>query len=145
MKNVKLVLTILLSFMLLFSITTTVFAADESDDNFWSEPTLENVEDINIDTNENISLENSSNDVFGNSVSNENEDENDAYNWDFNDNDDNSDFDDDNDDFNSTTSNANNLADTGLDNSNGIIALIVVISLIVAIYSVKKMNDYNNL
>ena len=42
-------------------------------------------------------------------------------------------------------SNINTLANTGLSNTNGIIALIVVVCGVSAIYSYKKVNDYKKL
>ena len=44
---------------------------------------------------------------------------------------------------NSTTSNSENLADTGIGDSSAV-ALIIVISAVVAIYSARKFNEYKN-
>ena len=46
---------------------------------------------------------------------------------------------------NRSVTNTNQLAKTGLTDSNGIIALIVVLCSISAIYSYKKVNDYKKL
>lgn len=50
-----------------------------------------------------------------------------------------------NSNVNRSVSNTNSLANTGLVNSGGIIALIVVVCGISAIYSYKKVNDYKKL
>ena len=138
MKNLKLISVIVLSLMLIFSITTAVFAADENveDDNFWSEP---EVVDNNVTNEDNTAVNETSNEL-DNSTDNETENlfndleventENDTYNNLI--------------ETNSTTTNSNSLAETGIGDSNGIIALIVIISVIVAIYSAKKMNEYKN-
>ena len=44
-----------------------------------------------------------------------------------------------------TTSNSNSLAKTGIEDSKGIVSVIIVISGIVAIYSFKKIREYNNM
>ena len=46
---------------------------------------------------------------------------------------------------NSTTSNANSLAKTGVEDSTGIFAMILVIAVIVAAYSLKKVRDYKDM
>ena len=46
---------------------------------------------------------------------------------------------------NRSVSNTETLAKTGLTDSNGIVALIVIICAISAIYSYKKINDYKRL
>ena len=44
-----------------------------------------------------------------------------------------------------TNNNVNTLAKTGLSDTNGIVALIVVVCGVSAIYSYKKVNDYKKL
>lgn len=44
-----------------------------------------------------------------------------------------------------TTSNSNSLAKTGIADSNGMIAVILVVCGIVAVYSFKKISDYKNM
>ena len=46
---------------------------------------------------------------------------------------------------NRSVSNTETLAETGLGDSNGIVALIVIICAVSAIYSYKKINDYKRL
>ena len=46
---------------------------------------------------------------------------------------------------NRSVSNTETLAETGLGDSNGIVALIVIIYAVSAIYSYKKINDYKRL
>ena len=46
---------------------------------------------------------------------------------------------------NSTTSNANSLAKTGIEDSKNIVAIVLVISGIVGIYSFKKVRDYKDM
>ena len=146
MKKFTLFLTILLSGILLFTMATVTYAADEDNDDFWSEPPLDNgvnetlegnTEENNESLNETLEVneENNTDNDIDNGISDSNEDENSENDWEFNDE----------DNSNSTTSNADNLAETGLEDSNGFIALIIMVSIIVAIYSVKKMNDYKNL
>lgn len=45
----------------------------------------------------------------------------------------------------STTSNSNSLAKTGIEDSKGTVAVILVVCGIVAIYSFKKVREYNNM
>ena len=143
MKNLKIISTILLSFVLMFSITTSVFAADVDnnaagddifsvgngtgeDENIWGTPNVVNNEST-IDNNA-IDV----NSTIENDIEDDNDD-NDVYPYTYND-----------EENNSTTSNSNSLAYTGIGDSNGMIALIIIISAIVAIYSAKKFNDYKN-
>ena len=135
MKNLKLISTILLSVIISFVITSSVFAADA--DNGTTNSDIFNVES-----------ETSNNDIWGTpeGVNSENVDntpisvnttpieENESGNESFVYNEEND-----------TTSNSENLAYTGIGDSNGIIALIVIISALVAIYSAKKFNDYKNI
>ena len=44
-----------------------------------------------------------------------------------------------------TTANANSLAKTGIEDSKGALAIVVVISVIVAIYSLRKIKEYKNM
>lgn len=130
MKNLKLISTILLSVMLIFAISTAVFADNETDD-IWSDVNV--VEDNTVENtveNTNNDLENES--IFEN-IEEENEvEEEEEYNNLYT-------------TRNSTTTDSENLADTGIGDSNGIIALIVIMSAVIAIYSAKKFNDYKNI
>lgn len=47
--------------------------------------------------------------------------------------------------LNSTTSNSNSLAKTGIEDSNGMFAVILVVCGIAAVYSFKKISDYKNM
>lgn len=151
MKKFTLFLTILLSVILLFTMATVTYAADEDNDDFWSEPSLDNGVGETLDGGNTDENNSSLNETLG--LNDENNTDNDIDTGiDDNSEDENSEDDDMNfnnfdieDNSNSTTSNADNLAETGLEDSNGFIALIIMVSIIVAIYSVKKMNDYNNL
>lgn len=133
MKNLKLISTILLSLMLVFAISTAVFADNEVDDNFWSD----NVPVVGDGTNATDDTSNTNTNDVGN-TSNDLEDENELES-------EVDDLEDDNLESNSTTTNSGNLAYTGIGDSNGIIALIVIVSSIIAIYSAKKFNDYKNI
>ena len=142
MKNLKFVSIILLSLLLVFTFTTFAFAADEgtdtntglfsvenettdneTDDNVWDEP---NVMSNTAETEENETIVNEA----------ETEDENESL-YSINNS---ASY----DDENNSTTNSNSLAYTGIGDSNGMIALIVIVSGIVAIYSAKKFNDYKN-
>lgn len=132
MKNLKLISTILLSVMLVFTISTAVFADNETEDDIWADVNI--VEDNNV-VEENIANEVENEILFENievenEVENEFEEENEYNNLYTT--------------SNSTVSNAENLSDAGIGDSNSIIALIVILSAIVAIYSAKKINDYKN-
>lgn len=129
MKNLKLISTILLSVMLIFTISTAVFADDENND-IWSEPTVEE-NNTTENTNNTETENNETNENAFNDVEVENTDDNDynnLYNTTNN---------------TSTTSNSENLADTGIGDSSAI-ALIIIVSAVVAIYSAKKFNEYKN-
>lgn len=130
MKNLKLISTILLSVMLIFTVSTAVFADNETDD-IWSDVNI--VEDNNTVEN---TVENTTNEIenealFENiEVENEVEEDeeyNNLYTT-----------------SNSTTSNSENLADTGIEDSS-VMALIVIVSAVVAIYSARKFNEYKNI
>ena len=129
MKKIKFLLVGLLSLLLIFTISTAVLADNETDDP-WTELNNTNVE-TNTDNNTIIV-----DDTTNNTVNEENNEDNDLYNY-LDNNEDNTD--------NSTGTNAENLADTGLNDSKGAISLIIVISAIVATYSAIKMREYNNL
>ena len=140
MKNLKLISTILLSLMLVFTISTAVFADNElenediwSDDDSWG--TIEDNTTENNVTNEleneslfeNIELENETENQVENVVEEEEEEEyNNLYTT-----------------TNSTTSNSENLADTGIGDSSAM-AVILIVSAVVAIYSARKANEYKN-
>ena len=126
MKNLKLISTILLSAMLIFTISTAVFANNVTENDLWADVNV--VEDNNTVENVTNDLENES--LFEN-IEVENEVEEEEYNNLYT-------------TKNSTTSNSENLADTGIGDSNGIMALIIVVSAVIAIYSAKKFNDYKN-
>ena len=128
MKNLKLISTILLSVMLVFTVSTAVFADNETDD-IWSDVNV--VEDNTVEnTTENTTNETENESLFENiEVENEVEEDeeyNNLYTT-----------------SNSTTSNSENLADTGIGDSS-VMALIVILSAVVAIYSARKFNEYKN-
>ena len=130
MKNLKLISTILLSVMLMFTISTAVFADNETDD-IWSDVnvteennTVENTTENTVNEAENQIVENV--EVENNVIDEEENEYNNLYTT-----------------TNSTTANSENLADTGIENT-GVFALIIIVSAVVAIYSAKKFNDYKN-
>lgn len=128
MKNLKLISTILLSVMLIFTISTAVFADNETDD-IWSDVNV--VEDNTVEnTTENTTNETENESLFEN-VEVENEvEEDEEYNNLYT-------------TSNSTTADTENLADTGIGDSS-VVALIVIVSAVVAIYSARKANEYKN-
>lgn len=126
MKKLKLISTILLSVILLFTISTAVFADGENED-IWSEPTVEE-NNTTENTNNTETDENLFNNVEVDNNTDDNEEYNNLYNTTNN---------------TSTISNSENLADTGIEDS-GVIALVIMISVVVAIYSAKKFNEYKN-
>ena len=128
MKNLKLISTILLSVMLIFTISTAVFADNETDD-IWSDVNV--VEDNTVEnTTENATNETENESLFEN-VEVENEvEEDEEYNNLYT-------------TSNSTTADTENLADTGIGDSS-VVALIVIVSAVVAIYSARKANVYKN-
>lgn len=126
MKNLKLLSTILLSLMLIFTISSVAFADNEMDSiwtdvNVIEDNTTNDLEDENESLFENIEVENETE----NEVENE-EEYNNLYTT-----------------SNSTTSNSENLADTGIGDSSAM-ALILIVSAVVAIYSARKFNEYKN-
>jgi len=144
MKELRLVSTFLLSIILIFSISTAVFAdneiANEEINDIWSDVSDVNVEnsvtnDLETDLEnseslfEDVEVENEEDNDVWNEGTEENEEEDEEYN----------------NLYNSTASNSENLAQTGLEDSTGIMALIITISAVVAIYSAKRINEYNNL
>ena len=141
MKNLKIISTILLSLILVFTITTSVFADDATNNADGSGADLFAVEENNTDGNDVWGSPEVVNNETTNDVTNEatvgtgsltnDEDTNDSFIYNEEEN-------------NETTSNSNSLAYTGIGDSNGMIALIVVISAVVAVYSAKKFNDYKN-
>lgn len=140
MKNFKIISIVLLSVMLMFTISISVFAADEMGDDIWSDVNV--VEGENTENTENTegaenTVENTNNEtenetIFENiDVENEVEEESEnEYSNLYN-------------NTNSTTADSENLADTGIADS-GMMALIVMVSALVAIYSAKKFNEYKN-
>ena len=136
MKKVRLISVLLLSLVLMFAATTVVLAVDNETDP-WATAN---------DVNENL-YNNSYNE---NNALNENlysEENNNSFNQNIYDDidDNNENNENNNSNINSTATNENDLADTGLSDSKGVIALVIVLSSIVAIYSSIKIRDYNNL
>ncbi len=127
MKNLKLISMILVS-LLIVTVSTVVFADDNNttNDDIWSEPTNAEANSTeNTDgTWNDLSNSETNSDTFNNTQNEENNTD---------------------DISNYTTKNTEKLADTGLGNSAGIVAIISVLAIVVAIYSAKKINDYNNL
>ena len=137
MKKLKLITTILLSVMLIFTIATAVFADNEFEEDIWSDvetenkgqegnnpENTENTENPNNAGNEQIAPEEN---IEVENTGDENEEYENLYTSE-----------------GSTTTNSENLADTGIADSS-IFALIVVLSIIGAIYSAKKFNEYRNI
>ena len=142
MKNLKLISIMLLSIMFIFTISTAVFADNQlenediwSDGNTWgNEVPVEgnsSVENTNVNSSaneslfENVEVENEVENVV------EEDDEENEYNNLYT-------------TKNYTTSNSENLADTGIGDSS-VMALIVIVSSVVAIYSARKFNEYKNI
>ena len=133
LELLKIMVVVGLSLIMVLSITNLVFAADE-DDFDWdnaivtnnsvdSNAIMNNIDMNNIDINNLNSINNLSNinsSSLGTSTSNYNTSNT------------------------TTTTNANKLANTGVSNFNGTIALVIVLGVIVAIYSYKKVNEYKN-
>ncbi|MCI9062999.1 MAG: hypothetical protein HFJ17_00085 [Clostridia bacterium] len=133
MKKLKLISTILLSLMLMFTISTAVFADNEVDDNFWSD-NVPVVGEGTTNSTENDTLnETTTNNTVSNDFEDANEMESEIENIE------------DNYTENSSTTNSNSLAYTGIGDSNGMIALMLIVSAIIAIYSAKKFSDYRNI
>ena len=134
MKNLKIISTILLSIMLIF-VSTTIFAADANveNDDFWSTPSVEDNNTVDQNTTGTNDLEDPYNNVYeeNNTVDYNDVEDNTEYSY--------------NDTENNSTTSDNSLAYTGIGDSNGMIALIVIVSAVVAIYSAKKYSDYKNL
>ena len=138
MKNLKLISMILVSLLLIVALSTAVFADNEEANDIWSEPTNTETNTTNntdnTDTGFNditLNTNNTEVNTYDNSLNvenNEEEEDNNTYS-----------------NTNYTTKNTENLAETGLGNSASIIAVISVLAIVVAIYSAKKINDYNNL
>ena len=128
MKKIKFISVVLLSLVLMFTISTAVLADNETDPWATATDVTENVDNNTSNeensSNENLTLENENNDTENlyDSLTDNEENEN-----------------------NTTATDKDNLADTGLSDSTGVIALVVVLSSIVAIYSSIKIRDYNNL
>ena len=138
LELLKIMVVVGLSLIMVLSITNLVFAADEDDfdwDNaivtnnsvdsnaIMNNIDMNNIDMNNIDINNLNSINNLSNinsSSLGTSTSNYNTSNT------------------------TTTTNANKLANTGVSNFNGTIALVIVLGVIVAIYSYKKVNEYKN-
>ena len=139
MKNLKMVkklLIILLSLVMVLAYSNIAFAADESDSLFSDfepvaeEPTTttENpTSGTNTNDANNTNTNNNSNQSAGISSSNgTNNNTNNNTNL-------------------TNTNNANVLADTGLSNTGSIVAIVLVVLGISAIYSYKKVSDYRKI
>ena len=129
MKNLKLVSTILLSAMLIFTVSTAVFA---DDDDIWNDVNIiEENNTVENNTVENNNTMNETNNLLDDDEDNDinvSNEYNNLYNT----------------KKATTTSESENLAKTGIGDSS-IISLIIIISLLIAVYSGKKVNDYKNL
>jgi len=141
MKRIRLIVALLISVILIFTVSNVVFAdnlieenlteeEDYNSNDIWSDPSL--VEN-NTTGDNSIFTELEDENMTFNTIGNENEVENEEeeeYNNLYT-------------TTNSTTSNSENLADTGIGDSNAT-TLIIIISAVVAIYSAMKYNDYKN-
>ena len=137
MKKMKKLAVIILGFCLIIGFANSVFAADDDDlfkavtstNNTSNSTTNENSASNNTNTDANTSNTNSS--LTSNTNSNSsNTANNTARNTNTNSN------------TNSNRNATNTLAKTGLSNAGSIIALVVVVCGVSAIYSYKKVSDY---
>ena len=134
LKNVKKLLILIMTIGLIVMFSNFVYAEDE--DPFVS-LTITNSTENNTTSNEsntsnslftNINTTNTNTNTTGTLTTNNTTTNNTANNT-----------------TNRSVSNTETLAKTGLTDSNGIVALIVIICAVSAIYSYKKINDYKKL
>ena len=136
-KIFKRLIIVMLSLVLVAVCSTSVFATDDdlflsvnSTGNTASNATDNNTISDNSTTNNTNNTTNSS--LTANDITNNNTVRNTATNNTTN-------------NTSKANNNVNTLAKTGLSDTNGIVALIVVVCGVSAIYSYKKVNDYKKL
>ncbi|MBO4816624.1 MAG: hypothetical protein J5507_07075 [Clostridia bacterium] len=139
MKNLKIVkklLIIMMSIALVLTVSTLVYAADEDPFLELTATNTNSSENTSLDTNTTNTNTNTSNSLFtetqnSNTINNSSLVTNSTTNT--------------NNSVNRSVTNTDTLAKTGLSDSNGIVALIVVLCAVSAIYSYKKVNDYKKI
>lgn len=144
-KIFKRLVIVMLSLVLVAVCSTSVFAAD--DDLFLSVNstgnTASNATDNNTTTSDNSTTNNTvANNVTTNNTTNSSLTTN---NTTINNTTRNTAVNNTTNNTSNTNSNVNTLAKTGLSNTNGIVALVLVVCGVSAIYSYKKVNDYKKL
>ena len=146
MKNVKMfkkLVIVMLSLVLVAVCSTSVFATDDdlflsvnSTGNTASNATDNNTTSDNSTTNNTATNNTNTNNTTNSSLTANNTTNNTVRNTATNNTTNNT---------SKTNNNVNTLAKTGLSDTNGIVALIVVVCGVSAIYSFKKVNDYKKL
>lgn len=139
-KIFKKLVIVMLSLVLVAVCSTSVFAADGDDlflsvnstGNTASNATDNNTTSDNNTTNNTATNNTNTNNTTNSSLTANNTVRNTATNNTTN-------------NTSKTNNNVNTLAKTGLSDTNGIVALIVVVCGVSAIYSYKKVNDYKKL
>lgn len=145
MKNMKKIAVIILSVCLIMVFANSVFAADDDDlfkavtatNNTSNSTTNESSASNNTNTDSNTSNTNSSLTSNTNTNTNTNTNSSNTANNTARNTNTNS-----NTNSNTNRNVTNTLAKTGLSNTGSIIALVVVVCGVSAIYSYKKVNDY---
>lgn len=145
MKNMKKVAVLILSVCLIMVFANSVFAADDDDlfkavtaTNNTSNSTTDNsTTNTNTNTNSNTSTNNTVNNTNTSLSSNTNTNSNNSNT--------NNTIRNTSANTNSNKNTTNTLAKTGLSNTGSIIALVVVVCGVSAIYSYKKVNDYKKI
>ena len=138
-KIFKRLVIVMLSFVLVAVCSTSVFATDDdlflsvnSTGNTASNATSDNSTTNNTATNNTNTNNTTNSSLTANNTTTNNTVRNTATNNTTN-------------NTSKTNNNVNTLAKTGLSDTNGIVALIVVVCGVSAIYSYKKVNDYKKL
>ena len=139
MENFKRLVIVMLSLVLVAVCSTSVFATDDdlflsvnSTGNTASNATSDNSTTNNTATNNTNTNNTTNSSLTANNTTTNNTVRNTATNNTTN-------------NTSKTNNNVNTLAKTGLSDTNGIVALIVVVCGVSAIYSYKKVNDYKKL
>ena len=158
MKNLKKLIVVIFSLILILNCSSVAFAADSDDnENLFLELTEDNSSAGGNNTSNNTNNNTNENSIFQPMDDDENETRNNTSNNNTNNSNTNTNISINSSSQNTNTnrnvsgntnrntSNSNSLADTGIANFGGIVALIVVVCVISTIYSYKKVNDYKNL
>ena len=142
-KIFKRLVIVMLSLVLVAVCSTSVFATDDdlflsvnSTGNTASNATDNNTTSDNSTTNNTATNNTNTNNTTNSSLTTNNTTNNTVRNTATNNTTNNT---------SKTNNNVNTLAKTGLSDTNGIVALIVVVCGVSAIYSYKKVNDYKKL